>query len=771
MKISTKLILAFGILMIGMIINAVLIYTTISSNNEITKRFKEVYQPSADKLQELEGMINKSKMLINNWVNEIPPNTPLKVELDSLQSTLYPELKKAIKPLATQWNSDNQKEYKIVTLKIDSLFNAYTEIKGQLKTLLDYDDPMVIFSTAGRVEQGGDVNFLFKRTVKKLNVLLDAQNKIVEEQNEIMQSSSEELINLIFMMTGILAVLLVIIAFITIRAIVKPMSYITKVTKDRGIGFLPDEPLKVSKDEVGQMSEALNALVGAFSKQSEFALEVGHENFEHQFEPLSKEDQLGNALLAMRDGLKKAKIEEEKRAWTTEGLASFGEVLGETSELNKLGQKLIEFLSSYIGAYEGRIFIINEDSDIKEEYFLKRLSYYPDNHSNKEESEVQFSKQHLLGNTFYNKSTKYLLGRDIPKAYLLKPEKRPKSILVVPLTVEEKYVGVIEISSLKKFSNEEVAFVEHAAARIASTLLLFNINYQTQLLLGKLQVANVQLKENEEQLEQKVIERTAEVVEKSQEIEEKNKHITASINYAKRIQEAMLPQYDSIKKALPNSFILFKPRDIVSGDFYWFAEVGNKIIITAIDCTGHGVPGALMSMIGNSYLNQIVQSGVTDSDLILNELHVNIRRALKQGEVSNNDGMDMALVVIDKDKNEMQFTGAKNPLIYIQDGELTQVKANKFPIGGQQREEQRIFSKTIVDISKPTTLYLFTDGYQDQTGGPRKRKFMTKNFRQMLHEVSPHPMDKQKEILESILREWQGEMDQIDDILVIGVKL
>jgi len=283
-----------------------------------------------------------------------------------------------------------------------------------------------------------------------------------------------------------------------------------------------------------------------------------------------------------------------------------------------------------------------------------------------------------------------------------------------------------------------------------------------------------QLKENEEMLEQKVILRTKEVVAQKEEIEKKNKDITASINYAQRIQQAMLPQKKQIKETFDDAFIYFNPRDIVSGDFYWYSNTNDRVIITAIDCTGHGVPGAFMSLIGEAYLNQIIErQEITEADVILNELHKYIRKALKQDEYENHDGMDMALCSIDLVNKNLQFAGAKNPLIYIQDNELYIIKGDKHPIGGVQweKDSERKFTKHLVDISKPTTFYIYSDGFGDQFGGEEQRKFMVKKLNTLLFEIHQEPCSVQEALLSEIFDKWRGERQQIDDVLVVGCKI
>ncbi len=284
-------------------------------------------------------------------------------------------------------------------------------------------------------------------------------------------------------------------------------------------------------------------------------------------------------------------------------------------------------------------------------------------------------------------------------------------------------------------------------------------------------------------LERIVKERTAEIIQKKEEIEaqrdqleeqnevinKKNKDIFASITYAQRIQEAMLPLKEKMSEALEN-FVLFKPRDIVSGDFYWFAEKKNKIVLSAVDCTGHGVPGAFMSMIGSEILTTIVNNEVLVADEILTKMNQFVKTALKQDTTSNQDGMDLALCVIDKEAKTVEFSGAKNPIVYINNGELTHVKGDRKGIGGfQLREEDYV--KHLIKYESPTWFYIFTDGFQDQFGGPNKRKFMIKRLKEMFLSIHQKPLDMQHRVLNNAIEDWMEDAKQTDDILVIGFKL
>lgn len=257
-----------------------------------------------------------------------------------------------------------------------------------------------------------------------------------------------------------------------------------------------------------------------------------------------------------------------------------------------------------------------------------------------------------------------------------------------------------------------------------------------------------------------------------------NKNIKSSINYAKRIQEAMLPKLVAQESVLNDSFILFKPRDVVSGDFYWFSRLRNAnhaeptgIAFGALDCTGHGVPGAFMSMIGINSLNNIINRGVSETNCILDLLHGEIKTALQQERTGNNDGMDAALCIYNSDKRSLQFSGAKNPLVYIQNHQVHQIKGDIHPIGGSRTKNDFPFKKHEILIETETMVYLFTDGFRDQFGGSENQKFMSKRFTRLLLEIHELPLDQQRERLSSVFEEWKGSNEQTDDVLVIGVKL
>ncbi len=313
-----------------------------------------------------------------------------------------------------------------------------------------------------------------------------------------------------------------------------------------------------------------------------------------------------------------------------------------------------------------------------------------------------------------------------------------------------------------------------------------NFNYPYEPLSDKdtlghaLLVMKDELAESERELEKKVVERTKEVVLQKEEIEHQSekleelyKDITASIRYAKRLQDSILPQDRYIKKILPNSFVLFKPKDIVSGDFYWIQEIENKVVFSAVDCTGHGVPGAFMSLIGANSLTRIVsENKVTKPAVILDELNRLSSEALNKSEQGNEvrDGMDAALCTLNKETLVLQYAGANNPLYLVRGNEVIQIKADKFAIAGFVPDTKN-YTNHEIQLEKGDVIYLFSDGYADQFGGEKGKKFMYKRFRNLLLQIKDKAPAEQKQILNETLEDWRGVHEQVDDILVIGVQI
>ncbi|MFL5766068.1 MAG: tetratricopeptide repeat protein [Bacteroidia bacterium] len=257
-------------------------------------------------------------------------------------------------------------------------------------------------------------------------------------------------------------------------------------------------------------------------------------------------------------------------------------------------------------------------------------------------------------------------------------------------------------------------------------------------------------------------------------LEEKNKDITDSIRYAQRIQEATLPAPEIVQQLLPESFILFKPKDFVSGDFYWIEQWGKHTLVAAVDCTGHGVPGAFMSIVASNLLNEaVIEHGLTQPAAILNSIRKNLGKILKKKQDENQvkDGMDCALISINFSESKLEYAGAYNPMWLIRNGEFTATHADKIPIGVGLHDEQKPYTNNVVQLEKGDCIYLFTDGYADQFGGDKGKKFKYSSMKELLLKNYRLPMNDQKQILDRSIEEWRGKLEQVDDILVIGIRI
>jgi len=335
-----------------------------------------------------------------------------------------------------------------------------------------------------------------------------------------------------------------------------------------------------------------------------------------------------------------------------------------------------------------------------------------------------------------------------------------QSQVAIPLLLENALIGVLAVESEKTnvFDSRDEIIITILANQAASAI-------------DKAR-AHIKLKHINENLEHLVHERTKEVVMQKDIIEEKNNDILDSIRYAKRIQDALLPAKNHMEKHVKDYFVLFKPKDIVSGDFYWVNQKENKLFFAAIDCTGHGVPGAFVSIVAHTGLQRalILFSLRTPSE-ILDKLNENVTDMFSHDNTSTDikDGMDISLCALDRDAMKLEFAGANNPMYLIRNGKLTEIKGDKQPIG--QYLSRKDFTNHKIDVEKGDVIYLFTDGYADQFGGPKGKKFKYKQFEEMLLANYNLPMAEQSKILERKFHDWKKNLGQVDDVCVIGVRV
>ena len=317
--------------------------------------------------------------------------------------------------------------------------------------------------------------------------------------------------------------------------------------------------------------------------------------------------------------------------------------------------------------------------------------------------------------------------------------------------------------SLSRAEAEKITALEHQqeidqqkTLMYAGSLILLLVIIFSIVVFNRLKISNKQKATIEQQ---KLV------------VEIKNREITDSINYAKRIQSAILPSIDKIKESLPNSFVFYKPKDIVAGDFYWYKKVNNKIFIAVADCTGHGVPGAMVSVVCNNALNRAVNDfWLLDPAKILDktaELVIEAFRENKHEDVK--DGMDISLCSFDIENNKLEYAGAINSMFYITENKLKEIKGDKQPIG--QFTDIKPFTLHKFNLNKGDKIYLFSDGYADQFGGSKGKKFMYKRFRELILGVSAKEFSKQKPALESEFNTWKEDLEQVDDVCVIGIEV
>lgn len=501
------------------------------------------------------------------------------------------------------------------------------------------------------------------------------------------------------------------------------------------------------------------------------------------------EDDLGNLWLTSLKGLIKLDIEEEsaKNFFTTNDFTTH-HFLGNPTEFSTNTNEFLFFTDhGFVSFYPDSInrnvpkLVVDRFTIHRKDYSLDSLIYYKKTiHLKYNQNEIGFEFAVLDYSDPAENHYKYKLeGVDDEWIETTADNRRANYNNIDPGTYTFKVIG----SNNDKTWNEKGVSIDLIITPPWYETILAYILYvlftATAIWLF-IRIRERRLKEEKRILEQKVRERTAEIEAQKEElaaqnekIAEQHKNITDSIQYAQRIQRAILPPVDQIAEVVDEFFVLYRPRDIVSGDYYWATRRDNITIIVAADCTGHGVPGAFMSMLGVAFLNEIVnKEGICQPNAILDRLREQIVKQLHQTgkEGESKDGMDLSLYVIDHKAMKLKFSGAYNPLYVIRNDEVIQLKADRMPIGYHMKMDSS-FTMQEIELQKGDCLYNSSDGYPDQFGGKDGRKFMSKNFKELLLEVHHKPMAEQREILNTTFDKWRGDIEQIDDVIVIGVRI
>jgi CheY-like chemotaxis protein len=329
----------------------------------------------------------------------------------------------------------------------------------------------------------------------------------------------------------------------------------------------------------------------------------------------------------------------------------------------------------------------------------------------------------------------------------------------------------LEATILKTISEMEMLKKGLEAGRNLEMALLEKAEAQQKMLEALQQNEKLILEQNT-LLEQQVADRTSELNQQKKLLEEKNKEILDSIHYASYLQKAILPSKQTLNPFVKESFIYYQPKDIVAGDFYWIEPMEESVLIVVADCTGHGVAGALMSMLGVSLLNHIVRDAkITSPADILNHLRIQIAQSLNQTERGSTEGMDIAVCNINLSSKKIIFSGANRPLVHIGNNQLTSIAGNKFAIGGQIHNHLEKFENHTLDLNSNDVIYLFTDGYADQFGGEKNKKLMSGKLKELLLQQHHLPMTEQKTFFSNYFQNWRQQNEQVDDVLLFGIRL
>ncbi|MBN1251660.1 MAG: GAF domain-containing protein [Bacteroidales bacterium] len=572
--IATKISFALGILLIFVILSSVSSYTTLQKNLRINREIVNYYLPASKSIAELALILTDSKMLIKNWVSTEKSNTKYKQKLTNLLQFEYPDLKNKIDELSKSWDQMEKNEYKTISLSIDTLFIEHKRIMELLKTPADYSKNINIAEAESKINDKGNILLLTDRILFKANILNNKFNKKIDASNVIMEASFNNFRELIRWSAVILFFIIIIIAFILTRTIVVPINSIKKLIIKMSNGELPKENIKYRFDEIGEMGHALNDLIKGLIKISKFSNEIGKENYTSEFEPLGENDELGNSLVLMRENLKKASEEAEirktenfQRSWASQGLAEFGELLRESKkDLEELTNEILAKLVRYLDANIGGLFIINDDN--QENNFLELIAFYAYDRRKYVEKHINLG-ENLVGQCVMENETIFMT--EIPDDYIeiasgLGKDK-PTSLLIVPLKLNEKVYGVVELASVKKIEKYQIEFVEKIGESIASTISSAKISLHTAKLLqesnekserltkqeqeSKKQIEKLELdvetlKVNTESLKSKIKDQTEQFKDDIEYQKEANKDLNEELNFNKE-------EFKNILEAMNNS--------------------------------------------------------------------------------------------------------------------------------------------------------------------------------------------------------------------------
>jgi methyl-accepting chemotaxis protein len=552
LKIAAKIALGFGLVTLAVLINGILTQNAIQKNQDVNEVITNVYSPSLEWINKMQTQISESRMLIKSWVHiDKISDTPDKIRLKQLHSTDYPMLIDTLLNLSTKWDDaekilqSGSAEGQIALLKeintliADTLFPKHEYIMSQLNSFESYDDPFVVFEVTPMTEEGGEVMTLTDKVLTKIQQLKLEQEDIVNKGRIKMVDQFRSFKKFIYFMSIALILASIIIGVILIRSLANPINKTKAILLQMGRGVLPKETLREGNDEVGQMSMAMNSLVQGLKNVTDFTVAIGKGNFDLAFKPLSEEDNLGQSLLEMRDELKKAKVEEEKRQeenqqrnWVAQGVALFSDILRRNNDnLENLSYEIISNMVRYTNSNQGGIFIVNDND--KEHVFLEMTACYAYDRQKFLHKRIEVGEG-LVGRCYQEHEKIFLT--EIPNDYIKITsglgDNNPTSLLLIPLAYNDNIFGIMEIASFNKYQDFEIELIERIGESIAATISSVKANIQTAVLLEQSQQQAEEMSSQEEEMRQNMEE------------------LRATQEQSARREEELLRELESLRKQM-----------------------------------------------------------------------------------------------------------------------------------------------------------------------------------------------------------------------------
>lgn len=507
--IGRKLSFGFSILIVFFLLSIAASYIITQRIKNINEQNSSVYVPAMRELMDLNNTIVISQKLIADWVFiQSFDNAQNKTDLRTLINEDYPEKKAELLQMSANFSKEDQDTLRLILEKIDDLFVSYDYVMQGINSFDSYDDPMIIFEVRPMMEQGGEIIVKANDIISSLEDMIKKQQMLVEQGQISLSSTLNSFTRLSFVVGVLLVIGGIIIAVIFIRMITIPVNYLRDIINKMGQGSIPEEKVKTGNDEIGDMGSALNFLLEGLRQKAIFAREIGQGNFDHDYQPLGEDDTLGLSLVEMRESLKKAKqeeqkrqVEDKKRNWATQGIAKFAELLRQNNDdIKELSFNIIKNMVSYLDANQGGVFILNDD---EEETYVELSACYAFERRKFLQKKIM-KGEGLVGTCLQEGETIFIT--EVPENYISITsglgDSNPRCILIVPMKLNDEIFGVIEIASFKVMEPYKVEFVEKVAESIASTISSVKINIRTTQLLHQSQEQSEEMRAQEEEMRQ-----------------------------------------------------------------------------------------------------------------------------------------------------------------------------------------------------------------------------------------------------------------------------